>query len=228
MKDAIKFYAELITHAPRELSVDLSLVPGADGNPLAQIYVVYSGDIKGGAKVLEPLRRFGQPINDTIKQQSYVVVQTWFDPPPVDPTHWYLKGGFVRKYSSDLIAVLADEFRPSATMAMYFQNANGAVADVPETATAFSHRDATANMMLEGTWGDASQDETGRQAVHAMWNKLAPFTDGYYVNLHDTDAGAKDKGSDRNYGSNFSRLATVKKQYDPINLFRLNSNIRPA
>ena len=226
LKDAIEFYAELITHAPRELSVDLSLAPHEDGTPGAHIYAVYSGDAKSGAKVLEPLQRFGKPIRNTIGQQSYLVVQTWFDPPPIDPTHWYLKGGFVREYSAGLIGVLADEFRPEAGTSMYFQSANGAVADVPQTATAFSHRGAIANMMLFGLWKDPSQDEAGRKAIRATWSKLAPFTDGYYVNLHDTDP--KDKGADSNYGSNFTRLATLKKQYDPLNLFRLNANIKPA
>ena len=153
-------------------------------------------------------------------------MQTWFDPPPIDPTHWYLKGGFVREYSSGLIGFLADEFRPEGGSVMYFQNANGAVADVPQTATAFSHRDAIANMMLFGLWKDPSQDEPGRKAIHATWSKLEPFTDGYYVNLHDTDP--KDTGTDRNYGPNFTRLAALKKQYDPLNLFRLNANIKQA
>lgn len=110
---------------------------------------------------------------------------------------------------------------------MYFQNANGAVADVAPTATAFSHRNSVANMMLAGSWQDSSHDEPGRKAVHAIWSKLEPFTDGYYVNLHDTDV-VRDKGTERNYGPNFARLATVKKQYDPMNLFRLNANIKPA
>jgi len=226
LKDAIEFYAELITHGPRELSVDLSLAPNEDGTPGAQIYAVYSGDAKSGAKVLEPLQRFGKPIKNTIGQQSYLAVQTWFDTPPIDPTHWYLKGGFVREYSSELIALLAHEFQPAAGTSMYFQSANGAVADVPQTATAFSHRGAIANMMLFGLWKNASQDESGRQAIRAFWSKLAPFTDGYYVNLHDTDP--KDKGTDSNYGPNFSRLAALKKQFDPMNLFHLNANIKPA
>jgi FAD/FMN-containing dehydrogenase len=224
VRDAIEFYVALITHAPRELSVDLSLAPSSDGKPGAQIYVVYSGDAKSGGEVLEPLQRFGKPTKNTIGQQSYVVVQRQFDTPPLDPTHWYLKGGFVREYSSDLIRLLAEASQQGAVM--YFQNANGAVADATPTATAFSHRNATANMMLFGLWKEPSQDESGRNAVHATWNKLSPFTDGYYVNLHDSDA--KDKGTDRNYGPNFTRLAELKKRFDPLNLFRLNANIKPA
>jgi FAD/FMN-containing dehydrogenase len=226
VKDAIEFYAGLITRAPRELSVDLSLAANADGKPGAQIFVVYSGDADSASKVLEPLQHFGKPIKNTIGQQSYVVVQTWFDTPPVDPTHWYLKGGFVSEYSSELIRFLAEDFRPDAKTSMYFQSANGAVADVPQTATAFSHRNAIANMMLFGLWKDPSLDEPGRKEIHALWSKLAPFTDGYYVNLHDSDP--KDKGTERNYGPNFSRLARLKKQYDPLNLFRLNANISSA
>jgi FAD/FMN-containing dehydrogenase len=227
VKDAVDFYVSLITRAPRELSVDLSLSPDSDGKPGAQIYVVYSGDPKKGGKILEPLQHLGKPIRNTITQQQYVVVQTQFDSPPVNPMHVYLKGGFVSEYSPGLVAFLTDEFRPDHTLSMYFQNANGAVGDVAPNATAFSHRNAIANMMLAGSWKDSAQDEPGRKAIHAVWSKLEPFTDGYYVNLHDTDV-VRDKGTDRNYGANFARLATVKRQYDPTNLFRLNANIKPA
>jgi hypothetical protein len=222
VRDAIEFYVALITHAPRELSVDLSLA-NDDGKPGAQIYVVYSADAKSGAKVLEPLQHFGKPIKNTIKQQSYLAVQTQSDTPAVNPTHTYLKGGFVREYSSGLIGLL-DEFQPDSEMSIYCQSANGAVVDVPQTATAFSHRNAIANMMLAGTWKEQAQDAPGRAAIRAMWTKLIPFTDGYYVNLNDADP----KGTDSNYGPNFARLAKVKKQFDPMNLFRLNANVKPA
>ena len=101
---------------------------------------------------------------------------------------------------------------------MFFESANGAVSDVAETATAFPHRKAIANMMLFGLWKDPSQDEPGRKAIRATWSKLAPFTEGYYTNLVDTEP----KGTDNNYGANFTRLTTLKKKFDPLNLFRLN------
>ncbi len=224
VRDAIEFYAELISKAPRELSVDLDLSAGADGQPGANIYVFYSGDPKIGNKLLEPLQRFGKPVKNTIGPSTYLAVQAQFDGPPVDPNSSYLKGGFVREYSPGLIDVLAREFRPDKRLSAFFQNANGAVAAVPQTATAFSHRNAIANMMFGGHWNDAAYNEQGRAMVRANWDKVAPFTDGYYVNLNDVDP----KSTDRNYGPNFARLAAVKKQFDPLNLFRLNANIKPA
>src|SRR5215813_10837460 len=124
IRDSIEFYAKLMSSAPRELSADLGLSPYENGKFAARIYVVYSGDDRSAGKVLGPLQRFGKPVNNTIRQQSYLVMQTYFDTPPVDPTHYYLKGGFVREYSSGLIGLLADEFRADEATQIYCQNAN--------------------------------------------------------------------------------------------------------
>ncbi len=224
VKDAIEFYGNFISKAPRELSVDLLLAPDANGEPGAHIYVVYTGAARNSDKVLQPLQRFGKPSGNTIGPQSYLAVQAQFDGPPLDPANSYLKGGFVRDFPAGLVETLTRDFRPDDRVTAYFQNANGAVADVPQTSTAFSHRKAVANMMVGGHWKDRSYNEGGRARVRAIWDKLAPFTDGYYINLNDADP----KGTDSNYGPNFGRLAGLKTKFDPLNLFRLNANIKPA
>ena len=54
-------------------------------------------------------------------------------------------------------------------------------------------------------------------------NELADAIVGYYGNIDfDQDAATG------NYGPAHARLAEIKGQYDPGNLFRLNSNIEPA
>ena len=43
--------------------------------------------------------------------------------------------------------------------------------------------------------------------------------------------GRDDEGEERvkaAYGDHYQRLATLKKKFDPGNLFRVNQNIRPA
>jgi FAD/FMN-containing dehydrogenase len=48
--------------------------------------------------------------------------------------------------------------------------------------------------------------------------------DGVYVNDLSHDDEDRIRGG---YGANYERLATLKKTYDPDNVFRLNPNIKP-
>ncbi|MEX0733647.1 MAG: BBE domain-containing protein [Steroidobacteraceae bacterium] len=53
--------------------------------------------------------------------------------------------------------------------------------------------------------------------------KLEPFTGGYYDNIE-----FEAESISGNYGPAYKRLAEIKARHDPMNLFRLNSNILPA
>jgi FAD/FMN-containing dehydrogenase len=48
-----------------------------------------------------------------------------------------------------------------------------------------------------------------------------------YVNALDDDVEEDDLRVRQAYGENYQRLKDLKMRYDPTNLFRQNSNIRP-
>jgi FAD/FMN-containing dehydrogenase len=99
----------------------------------------------------------------------------------------------------------------------------GAVKRVGELDTAFPHRNAELTLVVASMWEEAALDEERIAAARAVYSALEPFMGGYYSNIdfdHSKTAG--------NYGPAYPRLAKVKRQFDPDNFFRLNSNIKPA
>jgi hypothetical protein len=109
-------------------------------------------------------------------------------------------------------------------VALFTHTCGGAVGRVGELATAFPHRRAQTMLVFASLWEDPAQDEESIAFTREWYNHLEPFMGGYYQNiefeLDDTAAG--------NYGPAYPRLTQIKKQCDPMNLFRLNSNVKPA
>ena len=80
-------------------------------------------------------------------------------------------------------------------------------------------------MLLAGFWDAPADADAPREWVKRGWKTLEPHTHGFYVNLAGPDESAQ---RIRNtYGGIYQRLATLKRRYDPTNLFRLNANMRP-
>jgi FAD/FMN-containing dehydrogenase len=99
----------------------------------------------------------------------------------------------------------------------------GAANDVSPSATAYVHRGA--HFLL----GFQSFDLTAQPAPevvarHTTWTDrattaLAPLGCGSYINFPSSRVNTTDWGRS-NYGSNYTRLRTVKTQYDPWGIFR--------
>jgi hypothetical protein len=71
-------------------------------------------------------------------------------------------------------------------------------------------------------WHDAQLDDQRIDTTRDLWSALEPHTGGYYANIQADDIEVAS-----NYGPAYDRLVSIKSQSDPINLFRLNSNIAP-
>jgi FAD/FMN-containing dehydrogenase len=115
---------------------------------------------------------------------------------------------------------------PVVNSTMHIYPINGACHRVASGETAFAYRDASFATVIAGMWPDAADNEKNTQWVKGYYEALQPHSEsGGYVNFMADD----DQGRIRdNYKGNYDRLARIKRQYDPDNLFHLNQNIPPA
>jgi FAD/FMN-containing dehydrogenase len=80
-------------------------------------------------------------------------------------------------------------------------------------------------MFVTTTAGPKPVVEAARPALEAIWGRLAPHVNGAYANFL---ASATEEDVAAIYPTEtYKRLAAVKRQYDPGNLFVRNHNVRP-
>jgi len=221
--EVLRFYADWYQGLSDDCYVGPTMATAPDGSPFILMEVVYAGDPALGEKELAPLRKLGKPLEDAIKVQDYRMMQTWEDGTFHHGIRSYAKNGMAREITPELVDAMLDSFVADPRLAFFTHTAGGAVKRVGELDTAFPHRNAETMLIVAGAWLEPAQDEEAMATCRDWFSKLAPFTGGYYDNIEFE--GASVAG---NYGPAYPRLARVKAQYDPGNLFRLNSNIKPA
>lgn len=108
---------------------------------------------------------------------------------------------------------------------MSFDALGGAVADVAPTATAFAHRNALALVQYTATWSDPGADPArfdrfvrGERSALSRWTGTAA-----YVNYADPAISSYPAAY---WGANYPRLQSVKKRYDPANLFSFAQSVK--
>lgn len=109
----------------------------------------------------------------------------------------------------------------------------GAMARVPEDATAYPDRGARFLLNMYGVWSDPAMDERGRAWARESHAALRPYArQGEYVNFLGAEGasgpGAKAQALTAYGEAKLARLTELKRRYDPDNVFRLNHNIPPG
>jgi FAD/FMN-containing dehydrogenase len=229
VRDVLALYGDYGAQAPDELQIDgvLMLPPG--GAPgIAGFGVCYSGSPSRAERVLAPLRSLGTPIVDNVQGTDYVALQRSGDTDDVRATASYLKSGFIGGFPDGLISAIAEglEGHPARGTQLIFQQGGGAIARVPDGATAFSQRGEFANMLCQVAWPYGADGSEHTAWIREFWTHVEPFTRGFYTN--DLEDGTTAEAVNANFRDNFDRLVAVKNRYDPNNLFRLNANVVPS
>jgi hypothetical protein len=220
------FYADFTQNIPDELHLVVAMVSPTGGKPMISIEACWAGDLAAGERALAPLRRLGRPLADQIKPMPYLKIQTTADTANAAGRNYYAKSGFLERIEPAFLDSLLASFAGSpkrATVAV-LQQFGGAMARIPEEATAYPGRQAPYEVLLLGGWSNPSDNDENIAGVRGIWQKLAPYTAGFYTNTAAIDDADRVRQS---FGRNYQRLVRVKTAWDPGNLFRLNANIRP-
>jgi FAD/FMN-containing dehydrogenase len=110
--------------------------------------------------------------------------------------------------------------------AVQLRTLGGAIASVPDDATAYAHR-ASEIMVNVAAFYEGDHDKPQKQAwIEELMAAIHQSDDGAYVNFVGDEGEARVRAAYP--GDTYARLAEIKRRYDPENLFRLNQNIPPA
>ena len=195
------------------------------GRLVAAIAGMWIGPPDDGASVLRPLVNAARPVVDLFGELPYTELQSMIDDPPGMRNWWTadyldeLPDGAV-----DAFCAYAERMPRSSTFLLVIPW-GGAVASASD-ASCMPNRDAAWVVHPYGLWEEPTRDDEHVAWGRASHSVFAPWsTGGTYLNF------IGDEGPDRvraGFGAAYERLARVKAEWDPDNVFRGNQNIRPA
>ncbi|MFC5803488.1 FAD-binding oxidoreductase [Streptomyces formicae] len=233
--DVLPAYREVLESAPDELGGGFIYLTGPPeefmpeelvGRAVCLVLVTYAGTEPALRKAAAPLLGLGHAA-EVVTELPYAELQCMIDDPPGLRNYWSAE--YLRALPDDAVDAFcarADSMIvPSNSQHILFPM-GGALArgdsryPVPwRTAEWVSHPFAI--------WNSAADDERGRQWVRDARQDVQPWSIGLvYLNFIGNEGAERVVAG---FGAeNYRRLAAVKAQYDPDNVFRLNHNIKPG
>ena len=235
--EVLAWYREFLPAQPDELTgffAFLSIPPGPPFpeelhlQKVAAVIWCFSGDPADADAALAPARAVGTPLLDGVGEVPLPAFQSAFDAVYPAGDQWYWRGDYFSEISDAAIEKHVEfaHKMPTWKSTMHLYPSDGAAARVPADASPWAYRDAKWTGVFAGVDPDPANAELIKSWTIDYWEALHPHSmGGSYVNF------MMDEGQERvqaTYGDNYSRLAGVKAQYDPGNVFHVNKNIRPA
>lgn len=235
--ELMRWYREFILNAPEELGGFFAFlsVPPAPPFPeelhlqkVAAVIWCWTGDPEQADEVFAEARSQPGLLMDGVQPMPLPAIQSAFDPifPPGE--QWYWRADFVEEIPDEAIEQhvrFAAEL-PSWKSTMHLYPIDGAVQRVGPNDTPWGYRNANWGQVIVGVDPDPANAKAITDWTIAYHEALHPFAaGGAYVNMMMDEGQERVKAS---YGENYDRLAQIKAEYDPGNVFHVNQNIRPA
>jgi FAD/FMN-containing dehydrogenase len=198
------------------------------GKFLVSVRIAYNGTTADGERMLEPLRAVAPAVLDTVRDMLYTEVASIHDE-PTDPVPYYERGIMLREFPAQAQDKLIELVGPDAETALLIAELRalgGAWDREPAVPNAVATRGLPYSL-LGVSAGPLSEEQQLKKSVAELLDGMKPWQgDRRYVNNLAPDEAADAAAI---YGpERYERLASIKKTYDPTNMFRLNHNVKPA
>jgi FAD/FMN-containing dehydrogenase len=234
---AMRMWLDVLDAAPDELNAVLAFLVVPPGPPFPEelhsknmvgIVWSHSGSPEQAEEVLARVREAVPPAFELVGPMPHPVLQSLFDGISGPGNQNYWRGDFFREVSDGAIDVLVEQGAkvPTIFSGIHMYPVDGVAGRVPPDATAWNYRDARWAFVVFGADPSPDAFDGLKKWVVEASEAVRPFSEGAaYVNFM-VDEGEEQVRS--SYRDNYSRLAEIKKRYDPENLFSVNQNISPA
>ena len=196
------------------------------GKKVAAFIATSSGPIDAGESLVGAFRTVGEPIADLLGPMPYQAIQTLIDPLWEKGIHAYFKATNLARLDDELIDRLCKLHleAPGPQCEIHVHQMGGALARVPEGATAFAERSMPFLLNAVTGWRDPADTESHTEWTRDVIEAAEDASTGRaYVNFLGDPNGGRSSYGDETY----ARLVALKNVYDPTNVFRLNQNIDP-
>lgn len=227
-RDVLKFFREMTSSLPDEMTMFGGLIHSPDGTKLAAILAAHFGQLADGEKAMRRIKEFGSPLIDTIGPIGYNGLNSMLDAAYPKGALNYWKSSFLRAFTDDAIEAIVDVFTgcPTPMGQILMEHFHGAATRIGLTKTAFPHRAEGYNLLILAQWLQREDTIACTGWSRESYARLEPFfAEGRYVNyLGDDESGDPVCAA---YGPNYKRLQEIKTKYDPTNFFHMNQNIKP-
>jgi hypothetical protein len=235
-RDLLRVFRDWAPDAPDDVSavVNLTTAPPLPvipeewhGKKVAALIAASTGPVDEAAGLVRTLRDVAEPIADVLGPMPYHMIQTLLDPLWPKGIHAYFKATNLARLDDDLIDRLCEIHlaAPGRQCEIHVHQMGGAVGRVDNGATAFAERSMPFVLNAVTGWHDPEVGSAHRDWARAVIAAASDASTGRaYVNfLGDPDAARTAYGEEA-----YARLVSLKDQYDPTNVFRLNQNVPPT
>ena len=199
------------------------------GNPVMAIVVSWFGDQSEAEEAIRPLRELTGHGMDLVQPMPYTALQSMID--DFAPKGWfnYHRGLHLESMDDSIVEPFLAAGRAIGspmTQGIMFRN-GGAIARVPEDATAAGNRSAPYMAHPIACWATPEETEREMAWVQQFSSAVATATTGRtYLNF---EPGTTTADVTSGFGQHkYDQLVQLKDAWDPTNVFRANHNIPPS